>query len=72
MPKRPDKVKKQLTPGRPKSAVSESYGTLPKQIMGSHMGYVQTGGGQTAPIVKGPAIGRPPKQPPRPRQAPPK
>lgn len=75
MPKK-IRINKQLTAGRPRTALdksepSEKYGSLPKKIVGSHMGYMQTGDAPTAPIVKGPALGKAPKQPKRPSKAPP-
>lgn len=57
---------KPLAPKAPKapvlqSAPKPSTGELPKKIVGSHMGLMQTGGGETAPVIKGPAIPRPVK-----------
>ncbi len=49
-----------------------SISELPKHILGAPIGYMQTGGAQHAPSIKGPAIANPPKQPARPKQAPPK
>lgn len=78
MPKK-IKINKQLTAGRPKTAVNKSNipeqvsrsSELPKHILGSHMGLMITGGDETPPTVKGPALSKPAKLPPRPRKAPP-
>lgn len=76
MPKK-IRINKQLTAGRPASPINKAampekstYGSLPKKIVGSHMGYMQTGGSETPPVAKGPAIARPPKGPPRGKVAP--
>lgn len=84
MPKK-IRINKQISPGRPKDPLNmanlpekmgavmpkqSEYSSLPKKIVGSHMGYMQTGGDETPPKIKGPEIGRPPKQPPRIKKAP--
>jgi hypothetical protein len=81
MPKK-IKINKQLNVGRPKTAVDKSnlpekendinpvktsYGTLPKQMVGSHMGHMNI----MPPKAAGPALPKPPKQPSRGRIAPP-
>ncbi len=72
------KVSKQLKRGRPRASVdtakdvTPTVSSLPKNIIGSHMGLMQTGGQEHPPIVKGPALGKPAKLPPRIKQAPPK
>lgn len=71
---RKNPINKQLTAGRPRSALNKGdlpeMSGLPKKIMGSHMGMMQSNN-EGPPQVKGPALGKAPKLPPRPRKAPP-